>query len=403
MCRPTPHVDLGAAPGSLRPAWPPSEIPTGDQHGAEAAFPIPDARNAIRKSDMTSPVPHKGASLCCFLCDHDLLEAAPDSFHASWNSPQLFRESFTASWDSAQVRNLIHHARASYEVQDGCKQFTPSCKKFTRYHTNTGVLFTHPSASAGQPEDAVFVAHSACWKVAQRSGVSSARLYDFAASTTPLSPWARNAHAPIFVSELVGALNHGTPLGGLLVEMAGRLPEELHREIMGEVEDHVVSLLRHGKTSGEEYNVLQNEPGVLFTRLATVQGSALPLIHRGLQDAHSHVPGKDSDELQTIYIRTVELFGQSYLSEVGFNGTVGNAMSVPVRSEDIRAVRFALGRFGLRGLRVLYADGSSSSWLGSTSGCWIGNVEGYSLRDLEVLAEVLVLHARSYDHKLTPV
>lgn len=80
--------------------------------------------------------------------------------------------------------------------------------------------------------------------------------------------------------------------------------------------------------------------------------------------------GRDSEQLSYMYIRTVQLFDQGYIREVGFNETADDLRSISLQSGEIRGMRFALGRFGLRGLRILYADGSMSSWLGSTSGCF---------------------------------
>lgn len=288
---------------------------------------------------------------------------------------------------SAQVLRLIDGARASYEVSGGWKQFL-------RHHADPGLSFTFASISKTcgycQPENSLFVAHSACWKIVQRAGVSSDRLYEFASQTTPLAPAKREPGVPLSMSELAAAVDGGTSLGRLIVSTADRLPEELGRKIMNEVQLHATSFRRHGKMSEKEYKALLKDSGVLFTRLATAQVSAIPMLKREFEEARGDVPGGDGEQLNTMYTRTVQLFGRNYISEIGFNKTADELSSIPVRSDKIRGVRFALGRFGLRGLRILYADGSLSGWLGNTSGCWFGNAEGRSLRDLEVFADVRV-------------
>ncbi|KAJ0107604.1 hypothetical protein J7T55_007795 [Diaporthe amygdali] len=50
---------------------------------------------------------------------------------------------------------------------------------------------------------------------------------------------------------------------------------------------------------------------------------------------------------------------------------------------------FALGRFGLRGVRISYQDGSFSSWLGDSSSCWLGTVLCSELSKLNVIADQL--------------
>ena len=288
-------------------------------------------------------------------------------------------------WNSQQVLNLIRNDRANYEVPGGLKQFA-------RYHANTSQLFTYASISAGcgycEPDNPLIIAHWACWKIVQGSGVSHDRLYEFALQTMPLAPAIRGPHVRLSMSELAGVVDRGTSLGRLIVDIAHRLPKELDSMIMNEVQLYAMRSQRHGKMGEKQYKDLLNDSGVLFSRLATVQTSALPMLKCGFKAAGNDVFGKEDGELHTMYIRTVSLFGRQYFSEIGFNKTADGLSTIPVRSDKIRGVRFALGRFGLRGLRILYADGSASSWLGQTAGCWFGNARGRCIRDLEVFVNV---------------
>ena len=273
-------------------------------------------------------------------------------------------------------------------------------RPFWRYH-----LSDKPADAPGQdlktlgcgycyPENDVFLSHLDCWKVAQRSGGCRGRLFWFAFQTTPIAPRITDdPYFPRLTFNLADIVNKETSLGNLITNGAHRLPEELHVKIMDEIQHGTTSFHRHENMTDDQYQTLVDSPGSLFSRLTKVQLHSMPAIVPGVEfgQALPEVPGKDDDQIQTLYIRTVSMFNQSYIQEVGFNNTDSSLVRIAVRSPDIRGMRFALGRFGLRGLRILYADGSASDWLGATSDCWFGNIRGRNIRDLGVRAHVRAL------------
>lgn len=102
----------------------------------------------------------------------------------------------------------------------------------------------------------------------------------------------------------------------------------------------------------------------------------------------------DTDgSFNNIYVRYRNIFGTSYLAAIGFKReSDGEGSSISVADRDVQGVQFCLGRFGLRGIRVLYEDETCSPWLGEPSSCWIGVVRG---RDLSRLRAVVDVRLRS--------
>lgn len=97
----------------------------------------------------------------------------------------------------------------------------------------------------------------------------------------------------------------------------------------------------------------------------------------------------DKTNSQFITCHSIQLMGRSYLSDLTL-GTLADPSSshVKLADKEIRGLHFALGRFGIRGIRVLYKGGTDSVWLGSSSFCWINNVYCSDLSRLNVVADV---------------
>src|SRR5690606_12844098 len=102
---------------------------------------------------------------------------------------------------------------------------------------------------------------------------------------------------------------------------------------------------RYRRMSEDQYKALLKSPEILFTRLATVLLLTLPMLKRGFEEAQHDLPGKESNQLHTMHIQTVEIFGRDYISKISFNESRSDIPSIPVLSEEIRGVRFALGKF----------------------------------------------------------
>lgn len=254
------------------------------------------------------------------------------------------------------------------------------------------------------PEKALFFAHVDCWRVAEHHGIDPTQLYRFAAQTQPVLPWRgdkpHNQLLDFF--GCVGSLNHDTPLGKLLVEISRRLSPELHEIIMASLLQIASLKLRNprGLPGAVPFSLKARE--VLSTQLAAVESHVVPVL-RGipneaasfldLQPSRSRVSSHDPDSglfgpVKALWIRVTNLFGRTYISEVGFDRGGNGTLSIPVSRRQITGLRFALGRFGLRAIRILYDGGSKSVWLGDPSGCWFGNVHGTRIRRLHTTANV---------------
>ena len=78
------------------------------------------------------------------------------------------------------------------------------------------------------------------------------------------------------------------------------------------------------------------------------------------------------------------IFGENYISSIVFNKSKG----VPVLSTKSKGIIFTIGRYGLRALRIIYADNSTSAWLGDPENGWTGVMYSNSIQELHVIHEV---------------
>lgn len=86
--------------------------------------------------------------------------------------------------------------------------------------------------------------------------------------------------------------------------------------------------------------------------------------------------------------QSTHIMGRSYVSDLTLGQIENPTSHIDIAHKEIRGLQFALGRFGLRGIRILYQDGTHSSWLGDSSFCWIGIVYSSDLSKLNVIADV---------------
>lgn len=252
-------------------------------------------------------------------------------------------------------------------------------------------------------EKALFFAHADCWRVTERYGIDATRLYRFAVQTQPLIPCISDKpHGRIWrFFDHVGNLNSETPLGKLLVEISRRLPPELQENTMAFLQQAAWDKVRNICMNATDYEIMQKAGEVLLTRLAAVESLTVPVLKcipakspgPDLQPSRSRVSPQDpglvgDDSVKALSIRVQNLFRRTYISKIVVDQAGDGILSIPVSPRQITGLRFALGRFGLCALRILYDGGSKSAWLGDTSGCWFGNIAGTRLRDLHTTADV---------------
>ena len=91
-------------------------------------------------------------------------------------------------------------------------------------------------------------------------------------------------------------------------------------------------------------------------------------------------------------IKTSQILGLEYVSEIGFDGP--EDASIPLGSAAVRGIRFALDAFGIRAVRILFAGQSLSPWLGDSRFSWYGQVYG-DLAQLSMIRDVSIALHRS--------
>lgn len=92
--------------------------------------------------------------------------------------------------------------------------------------------------------------------------------------------------------------------------------------------------------------------------------------------------------------RLNSLQGETYLTELLWEYEPrADAVSIPISvsaHNDMEGFQVAVSSFGLRALRIIYADASTSSWLGKPADCWLGMAPGTSWNRLEIPCGVCV-------------
>lgn len=296
------------------------------------------------------------------------------------------------------IRQLLRSTHVGQEV------FRPSdeCKPRWAMDTHGARLLIKPCSGdislcgdycpQCRPDRMIYFSHRDCWKVARVSsssqvvGLTWSRL---AVQTRPFEisslantrrcfePFLRGNNPDMPILNLVPAdsslFHANTPLAKLLSKICTLAPE-LQLQIMGFLKDTMFSSLLLTKIFVSE----------MLPRLGpqsgwTMQPKTIPL----------HL-GAELDKSSGIILssRSVNIRGRSYLHSLTL-GPLENSMSyIHIANKTIRGLQFSLGRFGLRGVRILYEDKTCSLWLGDSSFSWIGIVYCCDLSKLNIIADV---------------
>lgn len=169
-----------------------------------------------------------------------------------------------------------------------------------------------------------------------------------------------HSKAPLVTSSFHPDISAETSLGKLLRTIARRLPLELQTEIQGYLEPHLVSSLLRTYSAVRELAVGRRRK---------------PCCKRFARPA----------KIRCLYVETRRVFGLDYITEIGYNKDC--RASIKTDNLNVRGLRFALGRYGLRAIRILY-DNGASPWLGCPEYCWYGEVYGTDLGRIWVFRDV---------------
>lgn len=88
--------------------------------------------------------------------------------------------------------------------------------------------------------------------------------------------------------------------------------------------------------------------------------------------------------VDNICVSFIIIFGQRYISSISLNTGRG----IFVKRSKIKGVRFAISRYGLRALGILYVDSSTSEWLGDPLNSWIGVIYSNDIKGLRIVQDV---------------
>lgn len=240
------------------------------------------------------------------------------------------------------------------------------------------------------PDRVIFYAHRCCWKVAnvpvlndplvllrlafhtrrfenwpvyQQSAESHAQHDPSKESPPPLFDTGTNDLLPLDSHLFTGS----TELGSLLSRL-GNMPLEVQSEVTKRLNLTLFLSLLKAKTLVAQLLPQIRESDMMKPETRTIDGDG---------------------SFNSIHVRYRDIMGTSYLAAISFKRESGrDELSIPVADREVRGVQFSLGRFGLRGIRVLYEDGTRSPWLGEKSSCWIGVAHGRDLSRLRVISDV---------------
>lgn len=233
-----------------------------------------------------------------------------------------------------------------------------------------------------RPDRMAYLSHRDCWKVAFSSHRwSSLDWSRLAVQTRPfeIRNWiTKSQFAMCHEDPITPSLARVPPIEGrlwtrlarLLIRIR-RLPTELQLQIMSYLKGTMFASLLQAKIF-----VLEVMPHLHPNSTWTMQ----------LQIKSLQVYGEETHD--SISCCSISIMGRPYLNELGFGRPDGSRSYILIAKKPVRGLQFALGRFGLRGIRIWYEDRSFSPWLGEASSCWIGTLRCCDLSDLKVVTDV---------------
>lgn len=170
-------------------------------------------------------------------------------------------------------------------------------------------------------------------------------------------------------------------LGPLLADIERKLPRELRDNIYGRLTgSFFLSLCRCLGT-------LQSLPWPQLIKVGDAPrlSSQSPLLHH-------HPPSLP----ERLFATTVDVLGETCLASLQITGLYTAGLAVDIRDSPIQGVEYAFGIYGVTGLRILYHDGSTSSWLGEGRRLWVTKVRGDSISKLRTVSDVSVVKLSSH-------
>ncbi len=219
------------------------------------------------------------------------------------------------------------------------------------------------------PDQLLFFAHICCWRaVSQQYPLSTLHLYKLAQQTRPILCFEKTRLLSV---QLPNQNLADTDLASLLFRV-NSLPLELQREVLQFLSCHLTSSL------------IQALQTATFLKRITRKGSSqktVGLLHGNAAQLRGS---------------TISMFGETCLHRIHFTPEPSKGgLSISIQTGAIRGVQFSLGIYGLKAVRMVYWDGSSSPWLGEPGTGYCGTVHG----SLDLLTLVYDVYQSSRNSK----
>lgn len=243
---------------------------------------------------------------------------------------------------------------------------------------NLPICVEGPSCHICSIEEPVFYVHQDCWMAARRRrpGLGIPKTLELACATQPIIDWRflqkdsdTAKHILVVSWDNVQTLMQDTDLSRLLRRVAQKLPAVLQDAIVDELRGTLV------------FSLLATLGTVCLLDLVAPRGP--PRVPEPVFVATNH------DFVASIKMEPIDLYGKMYIRRLEFSPRHDpGSRSIPVKDKDIQGLTYSLGDFGLQAVRVDYADGTRSPWLGVESPGWYGTLEGKDLLQLRVVRDV---------------
>ncbi|KFX94863.1 hypothetical protein V490_04119 [Pseudogymnoascus sp. VKM F-3557] len=229
---------------------------------------------------------------------------------------------------------------------------------------------THQN-SGRQGDRTAHLVHLMCWKLlkALDPNLTQKSIYEFAQSTYSLF---NTTHVPegrdVITTGFTGVIDENTSRSdfGEFLKRVSRLPLELQLDIS------------------------EACPSDWLSSLLTVCHSTSTLVSvfkRG--QGERHVELICHSDVRSLCAKFVSIFGNRYISSLEFNEPSESSEEVLVKASDITGFKFAIGRYGVKAIRICYASNEPSEWLGDPTAGWIGVMYGSDIRRLRILCDDL--------------
>lgn len=299
---------------------------------------------------------------------------------------------FPSTLDDGSVYQLLGSTKVIHKLNPRPRHFIPW--KVVDEHGRRLILCNQQDLSGDycrqcKPDSMVFLAHRDCWKVAFATNTSDPDHSLFwsrlASQSRPfeIHVWAhrqpkadtchqRPALPTLAVLALGDDLFHADTSLGRLLSKVYRLPLELQLQILG--------LLRETML----YSLLQTKVFVteMLPRLPARSDWTL-------QPTTMSLPQVDQSHARnTLSCRTTTTMGRSYLSELALGLLADSTAHMIIVDKPVRGLQFALGRLGIRGVRISYGDSTFSPWVGEYLACWLGTVRCCDLSKINIISDV---------------